>query len=181
MGQKEEVAQLLKTCEAAKDSTEAFSRGIDDFNARVEEQPAIVRPLVMRDFESNTGMSFNEWKAFLDKLGARYGTIYDTATRLADALHKGGNDAEITAAMSALKTAAAPFMEGVDVAVEAMETMETYLKGLPGKIDLVPDAFMKAEVRDELINSVPAYVERAQALKEGLKKTKEQLSALVAS
>ena len=180
MRQKEEVAQLIKTCEAARDSAEAFSRGIDDFSGRVEEQPAVVRPLVKRDFESSTGMSVNEWKAFLDKLGARYGMIYDTATRLADASHK-GNDAEITAAMSALKTAAAPFMEGVDVAVEAMETMETYLKGLPGKIDLVPDTFMKTEVRDELINSVPAYVERAQALKESLKKTKEQLSALVAS
>ena len=72
-------------------------------------------------------------------------------------------------------------MEGVDVAVEAMETMETYLKGLPGKIGMVPDSFMKAEVREELTKSVPAYIERAQALKTCLKKTKDQLNTLVAS
>ena len=181
MRQIEDVVQLIKTCEAAKDSVEAFSRGIDDFSARVKEQPAVVRPLVKRDFESNTGMSVDEWKAFLDKVVVRYGTIYERATRLADALDKEDDDAAAAAAMSALKTAAAPLMEGVDVAVEAMETMETYLKGLPGKIGMVPDSFMKAEVREELTKSVPAYIERAQALKTCLKKTKDQLNTLVAS
>jgi len=178
MQQKEEFESLLKTCETAKDSVDAFMRSINDFIAAVEDLPAVARPLVRRDLESNTGMSADEWKAFLERLGTRYSSIYDAARRVADASAEGGNDVEIAAGTEALKEVSAPLIEGADAAIEELETMASYMEGLPAKINMVPDAFLKAEARDELIASVPGRVERARALKDLLGQTKGDLSAV---
>jgi hypothetical protein len=179
MQQKEEVERLIKTCETGKDSVAAFSRSIDDFGAVVEDLPAIAKPLVRRDLESNTGMSVNEWKAFLERLGVRYGAIYDAARRVAEALGE-ANDSKVAGATAALKDASAPLVESADVAAEEMQTMEAYLGGLPAKINMIPDAFLKADVREGLVASVPGYVERARAVKELLNEAKEKLSSIVA-
>ncbi|MGZ4869752.1 MAG: hypothetical protein ACXV2F_05265 [Halobacteriota archaeon] len=178
MQQKEEVERLIKTCETGKDSVAAFSRSFDDFNAVIEDLPAVVRPLVRRDLESNTGMSGDEWKVFLERLGARYGAIYDEARRVAETLDEanGGNVAEATAA---LKDASAPLVESADVAVEEIQTVEAYLEGLPAKINMIPDSFLPADVREGLIDSVPGYVERARAVKELLDEAKKELSPMV--
>ena len=178
MQQKEEIESLLKTCETAKDSADAFLRSINDFIAVVEGLPTIVRPLVRRDLESNTGMSADEWKAFLERLGTRYSSIYDAARRVADALAKENNGVEVAAGTEALKEVSAPLIEGAQAAVEELETMASYMEGLPDKINMVPDTFLKAEARDELITSVPGRVERARALKDLLEKTKGELSAV---
>lgn len=178
MQQKEEIKSLLKTCETAKDSVDAFLRSINDFIAVVEELPAVARPLVRRDLESNTGMSADEWKAFLERLGTRYSSIYDATRRVADALANEGNDVEVAAGMEALKEVSAPLIEGADTAIEELETMASYMEGLPAKINMVPDAFLKAEARDGLITSVPGRVERARALKDLLAQTKGELSGV---
>jgi len=52
------------------------------------------------------------------------------------------------------------------------------MEGLPDKINMVPEAFLKGDSRDELISSVPGRIERARALKELLEKTKGELSAV---
>ncbi|MGA7076354.1 MAG: hypothetical protein WBZ42_07405 [Halobacteriota archaeon] len=178
MQQKEEIKSLLKTCETAKDSVDAFLRSINDFIAVVDELPAVARPLVRRDLESNTGMSADEWKAFLERLGTRYSSIYDATRRVADALANEGNDVEVAAGMEALKEVSAPLIEGADTAIEELDTMASYMEGLPAKINMVPDAFLKAEARDGLITSVPGRVERARALKDLLAQTKGELSAV---
>ncbi|MGD0170764.1 MAG: hypothetical protein ABSB81_01365 [Halobacteriota archaeon] len=178
MQQKEDAERLIKTCETGKDSVAAFSRSIDDFSAVVEDLPAVARPLVRRDVESNTGMSVDEWKAFLERLGARYSAIYDAARRVDEALDE-ANDSKVAEATAALKDASAPLVENVDTAAEEMQTMEAYLEGLPAKINMIPDAFLKADVREGLISSVPGYVERARAVKELLNEAKEELSSLV--
>jgi hypothetical protein len=178
MQQKETIESLLKTCESAKDSVDAFLRSINDFIAIVGELPAVARPLVRRDLASNSGMSADEWKAFLEHLGTRYSSIYDATRRMVDALASEGNDAEVAAGTEALKEVSTPLLEGADAAIEALDTMASYMEGLPAKINMIPDAFLKAEARDELISSVPVRVERARALKELLEKTKEELSAV---
>ena len=178
MQQKETIESLLKTCESAKDSVDAFLRSINDFIAVVGELPAVARPLVRRDLASNSGMSADEWKAFLEHLGTRYSSIYDATRRVADAFDSDGNDAEVAAGTNALKEVSTPLLEGADAAIEALDTMASYMEGLPAKINMIPDAFLKAEARNELISSVPGRVERALALKELLEKTKEELSAV---
>ncbi len=174
-----EVEHLAQTCETAADSVKAFSRGIDDFNSRVDEQPAVVRPIVKRDFEMNTGMNADEWKIFLDKLHGRYVAIHEAATHLAEVLAQGDTATEANAAAAALKEASTPLMEGAVVAIKAMATIEAYLEGLPAKINMVPKAFMNADVRDELTSSVPAYIERAETLKALLEETDVQLHAII--
>ncbi len=178
MQQKEEIQGLLKTCEFAKDSVDAFLRSINDYTAVVEELPAVAKPLVRRDLEANTGMSADEWKAFLERLGTRYSSIYDAAQRVTGALANGGNDTEVAAATATLKEVSAPFTESADIAIEQLETMAVYMEGLPEKINMIPEAFLKGYARDELIASVPGRVERARSLKELLEKTKEELGAV---
>ena len=178
MQQKETIESLLKTCETAKDSVDAFLRSINDYIAIVGELPAVARPLVRRDLASNSGMSADEWKAFLEHLGARYSSIYDATQRMVDALASEGNDVEVAAGTEALNEVSTPLLEGADAAIEALDTMASYMEGLPAKINMIPDAFLKAEARNELISSVPGRVERARALKELLEKTKEELSAV---
>ncbi len=174
-----EVEHFARTCEAAAESAAAFSRGIDDFNTRVDEQPAVIRPMVKRDFETNTGMSADEWKVFLDKLRARYVAIQEAATRLAEVLAQDDDETSINAATAALKEVSTPLMESAVVAIKAMATIAAYLEGLPAKINMIPETFMKADVRDELTESVPAYIERAEALKALLEETDVQLHAIV--
>jgi hypothetical protein len=99
--------------------------------------------------------------------------------RLAEALDE-ANDGNVAGATAALKDAAAPLVESADVAAEQMQTMEAYLEGLPAKINMIPDAFLKADVREGLISSMPGYVERARAVKELLNEVKEELSLVVA-
>jgi hypothetical protein len=179
MEQKAAIERVIKTCEAGKDSVAAFSRNSDDFNAAVEKLPTFARPLVRRDLEVNTGMSVEEWKTFLERLNTRYGAICDEARRVAEALD-GANESKVAEATAALKDAAAPLIERADIVVEEMQTMEEYLGGLPAKINMVPDAFLKAEVREELISSVPGYMEKAQAVKERLNEVIEVLTSIVA-
>jgi len=179
MAQKDEVERLIKTCETGKDSVAEFSRSIDDFSTVVEDLPAVARPLVRRDLQVNSGMSADEWRTFLERLGARYAAIYDEARRVAEALDA-ANDGKVAEAMAALKDAAAPLVERADVAAEEMATMEAYLEGLPAKINMIPDAFLKADAREGLISSVPGYVERARAVKDLLNQTKEVLSSIIA-
>jgi hypothetical protein len=178
MQQKETIESLLKTCESAKDSVDAFLRSINDFIAIVGELPAVARPLVRRDLASNSGMSADEWKAFLEHLGTRYSSIYDATRRVTNALASDGNDAEVAAGTEALKEVSTPLLEGADAAIEALDTMASYMEGLPAKINMIPDSFLKAEARNELISSVPGRVDRALALKELLEKTKEELNAV---
>ncbi len=173
-----EVERLAHLCEAAAESAASFSRGIDDFNAIVDSQSAIIRPIVMRDFEANTGMSAKEWKVFLDRLHTRYLTIHDAATHLAEMLAQGDDEASISAATAALKEVSTPLMEGTVTAIKAVATIEAYLEGLPAKIDMVPKTFMKTDVGDELKGSVSAYIERAEALKALLEETDVQLHAV---
>ena len=179
MQKKEEVERVIKTCETGKDSVAAFSRSIDDFTTVVEDLPAVARPLVRRDLQVNSGMSADEWKTFLERLGARYGAIYDEARRVAEALDA-ANDGNVAEATAALKDVAAPLVERADVAAEEMATMEAYLEGLPAKINMIPDAFLKADAREGLISSVPGYVERARAVKDLLNQTKEVLISIIA-
>ncbi len=176
MQQKEDLESLLKTCESAKDSVDAFLRSIEDYITVVEGLPAVAKPLVRRDLEANTGMKIDEWKAFVERLGTRYSSIYDAAQRVTGALANGGNSEEVAAATATLKEVIAPLTEGADIAIEQLETMAVYMEGLPDKINMVPDAFLKGDYRDELISSVPGRVERARALKELLERTKEELS-----
>jgi hypothetical protein len=61
-----------------------------------------------------------------------------------------------------------------------MQTMEAYLEGLPAKINMIPDAFLKADTREGLVSSMPGYTERARAVKELLNETKEVLSSVIA-
>jgi hypothetical protein len=178
MQQKEDLERLIKTCETGKDSVAALSRSFDDFNAVIEGMPSVVRPLVRRDLESNTGMSGDEWKVFLERLSARYGAIYDEARRVAEALEE-ATEGSVAEASGTLKEASAPLVESADVAVEEIQTVETYLEGLPAKINMIPDSFLKADDREALIASVPGYVERARAVKELLKEVKEELSPIV--
>ncbi|MDD1725768.1 MAG: hypothetical protein LUQ34_02675 [Euryarchaeota archaeon] len=178
MQQKEEIENLLSTCKTAKDSVDAFLRSINDYIAVVEELPAIVRPLIRRDLESNTGMSANEWKAFLERLGTRYSSIYDAAQRVTEALANGGDTAEVAATAATLNEVSAPLIESADIAIEQLETMAVYMEGLPDKINMVPETFLKADARDELIASVPGRVERARVLKGLLEKTKGELNAV---
>jgi hypothetical protein len=178
MHQKEEVENLLKTCESAEDSVDAFSRSIDDYAAVIEELPAVARPLVRRDLEANTGMTADEWKTFLERLKTRYSAICDAAQRVSDALSDRSNDADATAVTGTLKEVSASLMEGADIAAEELETMAAYMEGLPEKLNMVPDAFLKADSREELISSVPGRVERARALKNLILKTKRELTAL---
>jgi hypothetical protein len=178
MQQKEEIENLLRTCETAKDSVDAFLRSINDYIAVVEGLPAIVRPLIRRDLESNTDMSADEWKAFLERLGARYSSIYEAGQRVTGVLANGGDETEVAAATATLKEVSAPLIEGADIAIEQLETMAIYMEGLPEKINMVPEMFLKADSRDELIASVPGRVERARVLKELLEKTKGELNAV---
>ncbi|MDD1721137.1 MAG: hypothetical protein LUP95_04040 [Euryarchaeota archaeon] len=174
-----EVERLARACETAAESATAFSRGIDDFNATAEGLPAVARPIVKRDFEANTGMNADEWKVFLGKLNARYVAIQEAATRLAQALAQGANETDINAATTALKEVATPLIGGTIAAIKAMATIEAYLEGLPAKINMIPESFMETGVRDELVDSVPAYIERAEALKTLLEETDVQLHAII--
>jgi len=174
-----EVERLAHSCEAAAESAAAFSRAIDDFNAIVDNQSAIIRPMVRRDFEANTGMSAKEWKVFLDKLNTRYMAIRDAATRLAEVIAQGDDKTSINAATAALKEVSTPLMEGTVAAIKAMATIEAYLEGLPAKIDMVPETFMKTDVGDELKGSASVYIERAEALKVLLEETDVQLHAVI--
>jgi hypothetical protein len=178
MQHKEEIESLLKTCEFAKESVDAFLRSLSDYIAVVEELPAVAKPLVRRDLEANTGLSADEWKAFLERLGTRYSSIYDAAQRVTSALANGCDNTEVAAAMATLKEVSTPLTEGADIAIEQLETIAVYMEGLPDKINMVPEAFLKADFRAELISSVPGRVERARALKELLEKTKMELSAV---
>src|SRR5664279_182321 len=115
MQRKEEKESLLKTCEFAKESVGAFLRSINDYIAVVEGLPTVAKPLVRRDLEANTGMSADELKAFLERLGTRYSSIYDAAQRMTSALANGG---DVNVAAATLSEVSAPFIEGVDIAVE---------------------------------------------------------------
>ncbi|MGZ4863908.1 MAG: hypothetical protein ACXV5H_00225 [Halobacteriota archaeon] len=178
MQQKEVIEGLLKTCESAKDSVDAFLRSLNDYTGVVDGLPAVARPLVRRDLEANTGMNADEWKAFLERLGARYSSIYDAAQRVTGALANGGDNTEVATATVTLKEVSAPLTEGADIAIEQLETMAAYMEGLPDKINMIPEAFLNGDIRDELIASVPGRVERARALKELLEKTKSELSSV---
>jgi hypothetical protein len=172
----EAIKNFLTTCETAKHCVNAFIQSVNDFIAVVEALPAVARPLVRRDLESNTGMSADEWKAFLERLSSRYEMIHEATNRVAEALAK-EDETEVPASTAGLKEVSAPFVEGVDVAAEELEMMAAYMEGLPAKINMVPDAFLKAEARDELIASVPGRVELARELKGLLEKTKAELNA----
>jgi hypothetical protein len=167
---------LLNTCEAARDHVDAFLQSINEYVAVVEGLPAIAKPLVKRDIKTNTGMSAEEWKAFLERLNARYETIREAAKRVADALAK-KDETEVAAGTAALKEVWAPFPDGIDTAIKELEKMVTYMEGMPAKINMVPDGFLKAEVKTELIAAVPGRIKRARALKELLERTKGEISA----
>ena len=107
MAQKDEVERLIKTCETGKDSVAEFSRSIDDFSTVVEDLPAVARPLVRRDLQVNSGMSADEWRTFLERLGARYAAIYDEARRVAEALDA-ANDGKVAEAWQLSKTQQPP-------------------------------------------------------------------------
>src|SRR5674476_371870 len=98
MQRKEEIESLLKMCEFAKESVGAFLRSINDYIAVVEGLPAVAKPLVRRDLEANTGMSADDWRAFLEPLAHRYSTTYGEPYPMTCALANGSYAAVLSAA-----------------------------------------------------------------------------------
>jgi hypothetical protein len=178
MQQKEDIERLLTTCKIAEDCVDAFLRSVDVFIGWINGLPPVAKPLVRRDLEHNTGMTDEEWEAFLRKLSTRYSSICEAAQHVNSSVTNGGNDSEVAAATATLKEVSAPLLEAVDIAIEQVETMARYLEGLPYKIDMIPDTFLKTESRSELTSAVPISIERARALKELLEETKEELNAV---
>lgn len=175
------IESLIKDCQLVERRVEEISRGVDEFRLTVEKQPAFVRPLVKRDLESGTGMGTEEWKKFLDRLAKHFNEIENDAKQLITVYDKEGSKTEMSAALTKLKNTALPFLDAASAAIESINNLATYLRGLPDKINIIPKQFLNEDEKQALARSMPAYEEEAKILVQLLVAVKEQLNHIIAS
>lgn len=179
---KKEYRDLLSLLQSLKEicsgitaeSEELKDRLIADLKERLKHYFFFVRRFVTRDFESSTGMSFDEWMEFADKLSKHFKGISDTVQKLYDC-HSKGELERTSERVDELEQVAKPFLQDYEEIIKSLSKLQKWLTGVPNAVKSVPPGFMSAEDKRTAIEESPKAVADLQKFIETLEEANTKI------
>jgi len=177
-GLPELVEELQKTCSSLKADIREFSQLTKASRDEMKTRSFLMRSFAQKDFESNTGMSLDEWVEFSERLLSRFENISTAVQRLNEVK---SDPNRVPSSLNELRDAASPFLERYDLMVEALDRFANYMLDMPKKTESIPKpfrGFMGEEDRRRMVEEAPKAGEGIKKLMTELKTAKEQITDL---
>ena len=177
-GLPELIEGLQNTCSNLTAGIEEFSQGTKASRDEMKSRSFLMRSFAQKDFESNTGMGFDEWVEFSERLLSRFENISAAVQRLVEVKL---DPIRIPSALNELRDVASPFLERYDLMVEALDRFANYMLDMPKRAESIPKPFralMSEEDRKRMVEEAPKVGEGIKRLIDGLKTAKEQITDL---
>lgn len=182
---KEKCGDLLPLLENLKEICSGITAGskelknklIIDLRERVKRYFFFVRLTVTRDFESSTGMSFDKWIEFADKLSNQFENISNSLQKLYGYYSKG----ELKRAperIDELEQIAKPFLQDYEDTIKSLSKLQKWLAEVPNAVKSVPSGFMSAEDKRTAIEENPKAVADLQKFIEAIEEAKTKILAI---
>lgn len=172
------LEKLQRTCSALMAGIKEFGQGTKVSKEEMGKRPFLMRSFAQKDFESNTGMGFDEWVKFSERLLSRFENVSAAVQRLYEVR---SDPSRIPPALKEFRDAAGPFLERYDLIVESLNRFANYLFDMPKKTESIPAPFrglVSEEDRKRMVEDAPKSGEGIKRLVDGLKAAKEQIAGL---
>jgi len=169
---------LQKTCSSLTAGIRDFSQGTKASRDEMKSRSFLMRSFAQKDFESNTGMGFDAWVEFSERLLNRFENISTAVQKLDQAK---SDPSRIPSVLNEFRDAASPFLERYDLIIEALDRFANYMLDMPKKTESIPKpfrAFMGEEDRRRMVEEAPKAGEGIKRLITELKTAKEQITDL---
>lgn len=176
-GLQEILEGLKKTCSSLTAGIREFSQGTKTSRDEMKSRSFLMRSFAQKDFESNTGMSFDEWVEFSERLLSRFENISAAVQGLDEVK---SDPSRIPSALNDLRNVADPFLERCDLIIESLDRFANYMLDMPKKAESIPKpfkGFMSEEWR-QMVEEAPKAGEGIKKLITELKTAKEQITDL---
>jgi len=177
-GLPELLEELKKTCSSLTSGIKEFNQLTKASRDEMKSRSFLMRSFAQKDFESNTGMSLDEWVEFSERLLSRFENISAAVQGVDEVKSDSGR---IPSALNGFRDTASPFLERYDLVVEALDRFANYMLDMPKKTESIPKpfrGFMSEEDRRRMAEEAPKAGEGIKRLVTGLRTIKEQITDL---
>ena len=152
-------------------SKELKERLITDLKESLKKLFFFIRLMVTKDFESSTGMSFDKWIEFAEKLSKQFGEISNAVQKIHDCYLKSQLE-RISESIDELEHTASPFLENYDYTLQSIGKLQKWLAETPNKVKSAPPGFIRDEEKREMIEGSSKAVADLQKFTEALVEAK---------
>lgn len=172
-----QLEDLKKICSGiTAGSKELREKLITDLKERLKNLFLFVRLMITRDFKSSTGMSFDKWTEFADKISKHFEDISNVVERLYDCHSKG--EEKTTEIIDELEQVAKPFLQDYKDTVNSIKKLQKWLAGVPDAVKSAPPGFVSAEFKRTAIEESPKAVADLQRFIEALEEANTKIQAV---
>jgi len=179
---KKEYVDLLALLESLKEICSGITAGSEELKDRLttglkegmKHLFFFIRLIVTRDFESSTGMNFDKWIEFADKLSKNFEDISNAVQELYDC-HSKGKLERTPERIDELEQAAKPFLESYEDTIRSLSKLQKWLAELPNATKSVPPGFMSAEDKRWAIEESPKTSADLQKFIEALEEANRKI------
>jgi len=166
---------LRELCsEIATGGKELKDRVILDFKELVKHTFFFIRLLITKEFKSGTGMDFDEWSEFADKLSKRFEDIFNAAQKACDNCHESELE-KIPDSLAQLEQAADPFLENCEDTIESLSKLQKWLAGAPEAAKSAPPGVFSEEEKRTMVEGALQGAAELKKLIEALEKAKTKI------
>jgi len=170
-----QLEDLKKICSGiTAGSKELREKLITDLKERLKDLFLFVRLMITRDFKSSTGMSFDKWTEFADKICKHFEDISNVVERLYDCHSKGEFD-KTTEIIDELEQVAKPFLQDYEDTIKSLGKLQKWLAEIPNTVKSVPPGFMSAEDKRTAIEESPKAAADLQKFVKALSEAKMKI------
>ena len=173
-----QLEDLKKICSGiTAGSKELREKLITDLEERLKDLFLFVRLMITRDFESSTGMSFDKWTEFADKISKNFENISNVVERLYDCHSKGEFD-KTTEIIDELEQVAKPFLQDYEDTIKSLSKLQKWLAEVPNGVKSAPPGFVSAEFKRIAMEESPKAAADLQRLIEALEEANTKIQAV---
>lgn len=147
------VEDLKETCSGIATGGKELAEGIKDFQHRLKRFFVFIRLLVEKDFKSSTGMSFEKWIEFGNKLSKLFEDITSAVQNVHDCYSESDFE-RISETLDELDHAATPFINDYDSMIDCITRLQKYSAETATGIKSIPSAILSDEEKQTIANDL---------------------------
>ena len=175
------IKELKEICSNLTEGIKEFGQGVKASREEISKKSFMARSFAKRDFESNTGMNFDEWIEFSEKLSERFKNITTALQRIEDN-YKESKFEDIPESIERLEDASTPFLKRFDLINQGLDRFANYMLEMPKKVEAMPGPFKRfisEEDKKRMIEESPKAGELIKLLNETLETAKKLVTNII--
>lgn len=138
------IEHLNEICPGIAEGGKELAKGVNEFKEGLKKQFFFFRLLIKKEFESGTGMGFDEWVEFGNELSKRFEDISSAIEKVYD-FHSKFEFERIPESIEELDHVASPFLNNYDQTIKTLDKLQNFMAEIPNGIKSVPSIVMSDE------------------------------------